>query len=199
MPFRFIRNRWRPTLALLTALVIWLSVPGSAHEIPNDVTIQVFVKPEAQKLRLLIRAPLEAMTDIDWPMTGSAGILDIARADPFLHDAATLWLGDNLQISEDGTRLPYPTVVGGPRLAAGGRRLSDLRAGARTDPRAQTAVRHRAHQEPGDARRPLRISNRVRPVEVLGLPAVRASRHSDADDRAVPAPRRRRSRLRAAR
>ena len=33
----------------------------------------MFFKPEGQRLRLLLRAPLEALNDIDWPMTGSAG------------------------------------------------------------------------------------------------------------------------------
>src|SRR4051794_33470345 len=106
MPFR---TRSRSTLALLAviaALVFWLSAAPGAHEIPNDVTIQVFFKPEGQRLRLLLRAPLEALNDIDWPMTGSAGMLDISRADPFLHDAATLWLGDNLLVQEDGRPLP---------------------------------------------------------------------------------------------
>lgn len=101
-------------LALLSVLVIligWFAAAPRAHEIPNEVSIQVYVKPEGQRLRVLIRAPLEAMTDIDWPMIGVAGILDISRADPFLHDAATLWLGDNLQVTEEGRALPYPTVA----------------------------------------------------------------------------------------
>jgi hypothetical protein len=104
-------GRCRSTLALAALLFIRLSAGPAAHEIPNDVTIQVFFKPEAQRLRLLVRAPLEAMTDIDWPLIGPAALLDITRADPFLHDAATLWLGDNLLVYEEGKALPYPTVA----------------------------------------------------------------------------------------
>jgi hypothetical protein len=100
-----------PLLAVIATLLFSLSPAPGAHEIPNDVTIQVFFKPEEQRLRLLLRAPLDAMNDIDWPMTGAAGMLDIARADRALHDAATLWLGDNLQVMEDGRPLPYPDVV----------------------------------------------------------------------------------------
>jgi len=105
------------SVALLAPVVLGsglagtLVVPARAHEIPNDVVIHVYFKPEAPRLRLLLRAPLEAMTDIDWPMSGPGGVLDIARADPYLTDASTLWLGDNLQVLEDGTPLPYPNVI----------------------------------------------------------------------------------------
>jgi hypothetical protein len=98
-------------LAVVATLVFWLSPVPRAHEIPNDVTIQLFFKPEGQRLRLLLRAPLDAMNDIDWPTRGMAGMLDLARADRALNDAATLWLGDNLQVLEDGRPLPYPSVA----------------------------------------------------------------------------------------
>jgi hypothetical protein len=94
-------------LALLAAL----TSRTSAHEIPSEIKIHMFFKPEGQVLRVLVRAPLEAMTDIDWPLIGVEGILDLSRADPFLHDASTLWLGDNLLVTEDGRPLPYPTVA----------------------------------------------------------------------------------------
>jgi hypothetical protein len=110
--FRSAARRRLPAVILVFAVCL---SPGlatlGAHEIPNDVVIHVFFKPEGQRLRLLIRAPLEAMTDIDWPMSGPGGLLDISRADPFLQDASTLWLGDNLQVLEEGRALPYPTVA----------------------------------------------------------------------------------------
>lgn len=98
-------------VALLALMVARLVTPLVAHEIPSDVRIQLFFKPEGQRLRVLIRAPLEAMTDIDWPLIGLEGILDVTRADPFLTDASTLWLGDNLLVTADGTALPYPAVA----------------------------------------------------------------------------------------
>jgi hypothetical protein len=106
----------RAALALLTlAFVVrgdaqW-TVPVRAHEIPSAVRIQLFFKPEGQRLRVLVRAPLEAMTDIDWPLIGIEALLDVTRADPFLKDASTLWLGDNLFVTENGVPLPYPTVA----------------------------------------------------------------------------------------
>jgi len=93
---------------LLLLLVFPVAVAG--HDIPFDVTIQAFVKPEGHRLRLLVRAPLAAMRDLDYPTRGP-GLLDLTRADAVLRDAATLWLADNIAVYEGDTRLAYPTVV----------------------------------------------------------------------------------------
>jgi hypothetical protein len=55
----------------------------AAHEIPGDVTIQAWLKPEGQRLRLLVRVPLIAMRDINYPTRGdkTLGILDLSRAE----------------------------------------------------------------------------------------------------------------------
>jgi hypothetical protein len=97
--------------ALLVAACIlaWPARPA-AHDIPNDVTIQAFVKPEHQRLRLLVRVPLVAMRDIVWKLKGP-DTLDLTRADKDLHDAATLWVGDDVKMYEEDAPLPYPTVA----------------------------------------------------------------------------------------
>src|SRR5712692_4405295 len=77
------------------ALILALALPAVAHDIPTDVTVNAFVKPEGQRLNLLIRVPLKAMRDVDFPRRG-AGSLDLARADPALRNAATLWIADNV-------------------------------------------------------------------------------------------------------
>jgi hypothetical protein len=84
-----------------------------AHEIPNDVTVQTFVRPEGQRLRVLVRVPLAAMRDVDYPKRGdvNSGLLDVSRADSTLRDAATLWVGDFLDLYENGAKLPYPKVA----------------------------------------------------------------------------------------
>lgn len=109
----FARRRQHRALAMLAGLLLLIVGPAirsDAHEIPSEVKIQLFFKPEGQRLRVLVRAPLEAMTDIDWPLIGVEGLLDVSRAGPFLKDASTLWLGDNLTVTENGAPLPYPTV-----------------------------------------------------------------------------------------
>ena len=42
------------TLLLLTAGAVF------AHDVPNDVVVQVFLKPDGQRLHMVIRAPLDA-------------------------------------------------------------------------------------------------------------------------------------------
>jgi hypothetical protein len=87
------------------------AVFASAHDIPTDVTVQVLLKPEGQRLRVLVRAPLKAMRDVEYPMRGPDR-LDLARADTVLHDAATIWLVDNIDLYEGDN------VLGGAHLAA---------------------------------------------------------------------------------
>jgi hypothetical protein len=80
-----------------------------AHEIPNEVTIQAFLRPEGQRLLFLVRAPLKAMREMDVPLRGQ-GYVDLARADQVLRDAATQWIADFVQVYENARELPYPTV-----------------------------------------------------------------------------------------
>ena len=93
---------------LMIALAASLAAP--AHDIPNDVTVQAFLKPEGQRLRLLVRAPMKAMRDVEFPQKGP-GYLDLARTGPFLADAATLWIADAIAIYEGDARLPKPQVL----------------------------------------------------------------------------------------
>jgi hypothetical protein len=72
--------------------------------------VNAFVKPEGQRLSLLVRVPLKAMRDVDFPKRG-AGFLDLARADASLRNAATLWIADNVELYENDTRLGLPRVV----------------------------------------------------------------------------------------
>jgi len=95
---------------IASLLVLWAPGIASAHDIPADVTVQAYVKPDGQRLRLLVRVPLRAMRDIDFPTRGS-GFLDLARADPYLRDAVMLWIADALEIYEGETRLAAPREV----------------------------------------------------------------------------------------
>jgi hypothetical protein len=91
-------------------LAAGLQAGPSAHEIPNEVTVLAFIKPEGQRLTLLVRAPLKAMRDMDVPMR-EQGFIDFARIDPVLRHAATLWIGDFVQVYEGDTRLAQPEVA----------------------------------------------------------------------------------------
>lgn len=104
-------NGVRRAFAVLTAAMLaafWYI--AAAHEISSDVKVQAFVKPDGQKLQLLVRVPLTAMREVDIPKRGP-GYLDLARADAALRTAATLWIADNIDLYEAGGQLAYPVVA----------------------------------------------------------------------------------------
>ena len=83
---------------------------AGAHDIPSDVKLLVFIKPEAQQLTLLVRVPMAALREIDVPLR-PGGFIDLARAEPALREAASVWLQGNLELYEEGRRLPRPSLV----------------------------------------------------------------------------------------
>ncbi|HYN10419.1 MAG TPA: HupE/UreJ family protein [Vicinamibacterales bacterium] len=85
--------------------------PLGGHDIPADVLVQMLVKPEGNRLRVLVRVPLGSMRDVNFPQRSPAGDLDFARARPLLRDAATLWLANGLAIYDGQTRLAPPALV----------------------------------------------------------------------------------------
>jgi len=117
-PERHLRTRPAPgraaplgRVAAAAALLLLVSPAWpSAHEIPADVALHAFLKPESTRLRLLVRAPLVAMRDVDFPLRGP-GYLDLPRADTALRHAAMLWIGHAVALYEDGVRLPPPRLA----------------------------------------------------------------------------------------
>ena len=96
---------------VLLALVALAPATPRAHEIPSDVRVQMFVRPEGQRLRVLVRAPMASTADaVQWPVTGT-NILVISRAGAQLQEAARVLLADNITIFEDGRQLSYPAVT----------------------------------------------------------------------------------------
>lgn len=100
----------RRTAAIVVALILLLPSWPEAHEIPTDVTVQAFVKPNGDTLRLLLRVPLRAFRDYDFPQRGP-GYLKIAEAGGLIRDAAGQWVGDYISFSEDGEDLGSLTLV----------------------------------------------------------------------------------------
>jgi hypothetical protein len=97
-------------LPAVVVLITAAPIVASAHDIPNDVTVQLFVKPDGHRARVLVRAPLKAMRDVEYPMRGPDR-LDVARADTILHDAATVWLLNNIDLYEGDTLLGGGAIV----------------------------------------------------------------------------------------
>lgn len=84
---------------LLVAFAMLLLVPSRpwAHEVPSRVAVQMYVHPDGRTVRVLVRVPVVAMRDIEFPSRGA--FLDVARADSALFDAARIWVADAITLS----------------------------------------------------------------------------------------------------
>src|SRR5713226_2226428 len=78
---------------LVVALFLAPAHAAAAHDIPSDVTVHAFVRPAGERLQLLVRVPLKAIRDLDFPER-ERGYLDVEKLAPRLPDAATLWISD---------------------------------------------------------------------------------------------------------
>jgi hypothetical protein len=94
------------------AVILAFATPR-AHEIPNEVTVYTFLKPEGDRLMFLARAPMKALRDIEVPRKDGTyqGYIDLERAERAMHDAATMWIADFVKLYEEGELLPYPEVM----------------------------------------------------------------------------------------
>ena len=104
-------------IAILSILLILTGANSASslnetlsHDTPADVTVQAFLKPEGNTLHFVVRVPLTAMQDINFPVIGP-GFLDFEKAEPMLLDGAMLWVGQPVKIYEDDKLLEYPEIV----------------------------------------------------------------------------------------
>jgi hypothetical protein len=88
----------------VVALCALLPRDAHAHEIPTNVVVQAWLKADEDRLNLVVRVPLEAMRDIQFPQRG-LGYLDIEAANDLLRDAAQIWVANDIELYEEGTRL----------------------------------------------------------------------------------------------
>jgi hypothetical protein len=114
----------RRTAGLVVALILLLPSWPEAHEIPTDVTVQAFVRPDGNTLRLLLRVPLGALRDYEFPQWGP-GYLEIEEADGLIRDAAGQWIGDYISLSEGGDDLGPLSLVAMRVSAPGDRSFAD--------------------------------------------------------------------------
>ena len=99
-------------IAPLAAFVAFIAPGALAHEIPTDVIVRVFVKPEGRTLRLLVRVPLEAMRDMSVPIREQGYLdLEVVRDQGILEDAAILWIADYVELYEGEAHLQAPEIA----------------------------------------------------------------------------------------
>ena len=104
-------NRALARLILLLLVALGGSpIRARAHEVPQRVNVILLLRPAGNRLQVLVRAPMGAMRDMEFPLRG-AGYLDIPRAEAHFRQAAQLWLADYLKVFEDGRALPVAQVI----------------------------------------------------------------------------------------
>jgi hypothetical protein len=101
-PHRSDRKRLACAGLVVLCLMFAASVP-SAHDVPSETTLQVFLKPDGNRLHLLARIPLILLLNQNLPKRGP-GYLDLEQLDQPLKDSARS-LADGLAIFENDARL----------------------------------------------------------------------------------------------
>ena len=120
------------------------------------------------RLRLLVRVPLGAMRDVEFPLRGD-GLLDLAARRHGAARCRDAVAGARHRRSTKETR-PLRPAARSPPSACRCRPIdpsSRSRRRSRTSPGPPLAGRHDARLEPGAARRAARVSDRVGSLDVL--------------------------------
>jgi hypothetical protein len=103
----------RRLLSLFVGLVVVASLAPvpQAHEVPADVRIQMFIKPDGPVLRVLVRVPMASINDIPWPQRQD-GMVDFASPElsGTLAEAGTEGIADQLLVYENGAALAAPRL-----------------------------------------------------------------------------------------
>jgi hypothetical protein len=100
----------RRVAALIVFVAFIPATPLFAHDIPRDVTVQAFAKPEGHSFKLLVRVPLKAIMDIEFPRK-ERDFVDLERVDQSLRDAAMIWLARKIELYEEDALLPDPRIL----------------------------------------------------------------------------------------
>jgi len=90
-------------VGLMLVLVLFGSISierASADEVPLRVAVQAFVKPEGSVLSVLMRVPMDALGEIDFPTRGIPGSLIFSEADNALETAAYTYIIGAVQLFE---------------------------------------------------------------------------------------------------
>lgn len=102
-------GRFQLAIAMWVAFLLPVRVV-LAHEIPRHVGVRAYVAPAADRVRLLVQIPMDAVRDVDFPVLANDA-LDVSRAAPYLHDAAQLWVADAMTLRDGSAMLGAPRVM----------------------------------------------------------------------------------------
>jgi hypothetical protein len=100
----------RLILLALAPLLLW-PMSAAGHEVPDDVKIRVFLKPQNRRMLILVRIPANALIDILFPMLPQSDWLDLRQIDGFAAEGAKVWIADLLSIYEGENALAEPDLL----------------------------------------------------------------------------------------
>jgi HupE / UreJ protein len=82
-------NTGQRSVRMLAAALVALTLQAAvgAHDIPDEIVLQSYVKPQQDRLQVLLRIPLIAIADANLPKEGT-GFLAMRYLDPALREAA---------------------------------------------------------------------------------------------------------------
>lgn len=102
--------------------LLWIVIGGSllnvalADEIPSRVAVQAFVKAEQGKLNLLMRVPMDALVEAQFPLRGEIGYVIFSQAVGAMESAANSEILQGIQLFE-GERLLQSPMLEAVRIA----------------------------------------------------------------------------------
>ena len=106
------RMKGKISFALVVALLMSaVSIESaSADDVPLRVAVQAFVKPAGSELSILMRVPMDALGEIDFPTRGVPGSLIFSEADNALETAAYTYIIGSVQVFEGDRQLTDYTL-----------------------------------------------------------------------------------------
>jgi hypothetical protein len=103
-------------VALASLFVLATLADAASRPTPENVTIKAFARQGDNELTLLVRVPLGAIKDVQFPTRTTSGELDVPALQSMLPGAARYWLADTFRVTSNGVPLG-PPVVRGTRLS----------------------------------------------------------------------------------
>jgi hypothetical protein len=88
---------------MLLYLLAAFATPSLAHDLPGEMRVHAFVKPEGDRLHVLVRIPLALLLNVDLPKQGP-GYLALAQIEPGIARAIEA-TDKGIDLFEDGRRL----------------------------------------------------------------------------------------------
>jgi hypothetical protein len=100
-------------VTLVAALAATLAGAAAlrAHDVPSDVRVRAFLRPDGSTLRLLVRVPAASMNDVAWPMRDLYLDLSNPALERALRNGALDWIAGRIDIFEGERRLTEPRLA----------------------------------------------------------------------------------------